>query len=162
VPIRGVRRINGWATRRRSRIEVELACLSAAALRGPPPDRALLFVNIGHRVMLDPRFDDVRAALPPHVLEITEHEPVEDYPQLLARLKPWISDGTLAGDRRRRLGLLLDGARAAALAGVREDRPHLDRRNPPQPSAAVAGVRAGGVHPGIHATSIAEGTSMTC
>jgi diguanylate cyclase (GGDEF)-like protein len=77
------------------RIDVELACLSAAALHGPPPGNALLFLNVSHRLLLDPRFDAIREALPPHVLEITEHEPIDDYESLMARVQPWLARGTL-------------------------------------------------------------------
>lgn len=76
------------------RVDVELACIAAAALHGPPPGNALLFLNVSQGVLLDPRFDAIRDQLPPHVLEITEHEPINDYPALLERVRPWTSRGT--------------------------------------------------------------------
>jgi diguanylate cyclase (GGDEF)-like protein len=142
------------------RVEVELACLSAAAIQGPPPDGALLFVNVGHTVLLDPRFDAVRAALPPHVLELTEHEPVADYDGLLERLQPWLAGGTL---------LAIDdvGAGYASMAHVLRLSPafvKIDRsliagiQHSRQQRSLVDALVA--FSRGIHATTIAEGVEV--
>jgi diguanylate cyclase (GGDEF)-like protein len=139
------------------RAEVELACLSAAATYGPPPDGALLFVNVGHNVLLDPRFDAVRASLPPHVLELTEHEPVADYDGLRARLQPWLANGTL---------LAIDdvGAGYASMAHVLRLSPafvKIDRsliagiQHSRQQRSLVDALVA--FSRGLHATTIAEG-----
>jgi EAL domain-containing protein (putative c-di-GMP-specific phosphodiesterase class I) len=139
------------------RVEVELACLQAAAAHGRPPAGALMFVNVSHRVLLDPRFEAVRRTLPPHVLELTEHEPVEDYAELIARLQPCLADGAL---------LAIDdvGSGYASMAHVMRLAPaflKIDRAliagidaNPQQRSlvaALVAFTRS------THATAIAEG-----
>lgn len=139
------------------RIEVELACLQAAAEHGRPPGGALLFVNVSPRVLLDPRFEPVRATLPAHVIELTEHEPVEDYGQLLDALAPCLADGAL---------LAIDdvGSGYASMAHVMRLAPafmKIDRAliagidsNPQQRSlvsALVAFARS------THATAIAEG-----
>jgi EAL domain-containing protein (putative c-di-GMP-specific phosphodiesterase class I)/putative methionine-R-sulfoxide reductase with GAF domain len=139
------------------KVEVELACLRAAASHGRPPGGALMFVNVSHRALLDPRFEEVRRLLPPHVLELTEHEPVEDYPQLIERLKPCLADGAL---------LAIDdvGSGYASMAHVMRLTPaflKIDRAliagidsNTQQRSlvaALVAFTR------GTHATAIAEG-----
>lgn len=139
------------------RVDVELACLAAAATYGPPPGNALLFVNVSHRVLLDPRFDAIRDALPPHVLEITEHEPVGDYPALLERVRPWLARGTfLAIDdvgagyasmtHVLRLSPSFIKIDRALIAGI--DKSHQQRS---LVAALVAFARR------IHATSIAEG-----
>jgi diguanylate cyclase (GGDEF)-like protein len=139
------------------RVDVELACLSAAAAQGPPPEGALLFVNVGHSVLLDPRFDTVRESLPPHVLELTEHEPVADYAELCSRLQPWLETGTL---------LAIDdvGAGYASMAHVLRLSPafvKIDR-------SLIAGIHHSRLQrslvealvafaQGMHATTIAEG-----
>jgi diguanylate cyclase (GGDEF)-like protein len=142
------------------RIDVELACLAAAATQGPPPDGALLFVNVGHTVLLDPRFDAIRESLPPHVLELTEHEPVDDYDGLLARLQPWFASGTM---------LAIDdvGAGYASMAHVLRLSPafvkidrsliagiHYSRQQRSLVDALIAFSR------GMHATTIAEGVEV--
>jgi EAL domain-containing protein (putative c-di-GMP-specific phosphodiesterase class I) len=76
-------------------LEAELACLSAAALCGTPPDNARLFVNVSARLLLDPRTAAVLRTLPPHVLEITEHEQITDYQPLVSRLRALTADGAL-------------------------------------------------------------------
>jgi len=139
------------------RVDVELACLAAAAAHGSPPDGALLFLNVGHTVLQDARFDAIRSALPPHVLELTEHEPVGDYTRLLARLQPWLAAGTL---------LAIDdvGAGYASMAHVLRLSPafvkidrsliagiHYSRQQRSLVDALVAFSR------GLHATTIAEG-----
>jgi len=73
-------------------VELELAAIRRAleALRQLPDD-VYLSVNASHRAAMSP---EVTAMLTPHapriVVEITEHEPVQDYPQLadaLAKLR---------------------------------------------------------------------------
>jgi EAL domain-containing protein (putative c-di-GMP-specific phosphodiesterase class I)/putative methionine-R-sulfoxide reductase with GAF domain len=77
------------------RTELELACLQAAVERGAPPGDVRLFVNLSARTLLDPRVDDILNALPPRVLEITEHEPVSDYQELRRRLQMWSAASTM-------------------------------------------------------------------
>jgi diguanylate cyclase (GGDEF)-like protein len=77
------------------RIEFELACIRTAIADGPAPDGGRLFLNTSPGLLLDPRFADLLPLLPPHVLEITEHQPVEDYGPLRDRLQSWQSTGTL-------------------------------------------------------------------
>ena len=139
------------------RVDLELACLEAAGAAGPPPEGALLFVNVSHRVLLDPRFDAARAALSPHVLELTEHEPVEDYDALLTRMRPWLAGGAL---------LAIDdvGAGYASMAHVMRLSPafvKIDRaliagidQNAQQRSLVAALVAFAG---STNATAIAEG-----
>ena len=76
------------------RTDLELAFLRAAALAGAPPWDVPLFVNVSAVTLLDPRFDGVRAELPQHVLELSEHDRVEDYAALLPRLRAWQAEGT--------------------------------------------------------------------
>ncbi|MCU1601226.1 MAG: cdpA 2 [Frankiales bacterium] len=77
------------------RDELELAFLRAAAALGPPPGGLPLFVNVSAATLLDPRFEAIRASLPAHVLELSEHDRIEDYAQLLPRLRAWQAQGTL-------------------------------------------------------------------
>ena len=77
------------------RTEVELACVRAALEAGRPPGDALLFLNVSPALLLDPRFAELVPLLPPHVLELTEHEPVADYGPLRERLSEWQDHGTL-------------------------------------------------------------------
>jgi EAL domain-containing protein (putative c-di-GMP-specific phosphodiesterase class I) len=77
------------------RVEVELACLQAAAVLGTPPGGARLFLNASAGLLLDPRLDDVLTQLPEHVLEVTEHEQIADYNKLTERLRALSSRGSL-------------------------------------------------------------------
>jgi EAL domain-containing protein (putative c-di-GMP-specific phosphodiesterase class I) len=77
------------------RIDVELACLRAGLALGPPPDGARLFLNASAGLLLDPRIDELLAAAPEHVLEITEHEQIADYGALSERLAGLARRGTL-------------------------------------------------------------------
>ncbi|HEY4332557.1 MAG TPA: EAL domain-containing protein [Ilumatobacteraceae bacterium] len=83
------------AEREGLRLELELACIAAAIAQGPAPDGARLFLNTSPGLLLDPRFAALVPRLPPHVLEITEHEPVDDYGPLRERLQTWQQTGTL-------------------------------------------------------------------
>jgi diguanylate cyclase (GGDEF)-like protein len=78
-----------------SRLDVELACLRAAVAGGPAPGQALLFLNTSPALLLDPRFEAMLGDLPPHVLEVTENERVDDYRPLRERLQSWQESGTL-------------------------------------------------------------------
>ncbi len=78
-----------------SRIELELACLRTALAEGPAPGGALLFLNTSPALLLDPRFEALLGDLPPHVLEVTENERVDDYKPLRERLQSWQASGTL-------------------------------------------------------------------
>jgi diguanylate cyclase (GGDEF)-like protein len=76
------------------RAELENACIRAAAMAGPPPDRAALFVNIGPAYLHDPGALALRQALPDRlVLELTEREAVEDYDGLRERIAAWRERG---------------------------------------------------------------------
>ena len=77
------------------RNDLELAFLRAAGEAGAPPAGVPLFVNISAATLLDPRFEAVRAGLPSHVLELSEHDRIEDYAQLLPRLRAWQAQGSL-------------------------------------------------------------------
>ena len=84
------------------RIEVELACLRAAAKLGAPPDGARLFLNASAGLLLDPRLDDLLDELPHHVLEVTEHEQIADYTRLTERLRSLSSRNLTTPPRRPR------------------------------------------------------------
>lgn len=75
-------------------IELELAFLRAAGEIGPTPGNVALFVNASAATLLDPRVELVRHALPRHVLELSERDRIEDYAQLLPRLRAWRAQGT--------------------------------------------------------------------
>jgi len=77
------------------RTELELACVEAAVSRGAPPDGSRLFVNVSAQALNDPRAGDLLGLLPPHVIEITEHEPIEDYPALRERLRMLFAENTM-------------------------------------------------------------------
>jgi EAL domain-containing protein (putative c-di-GMP-specific phosphodiesterase class I) len=77
------------------RLEFELACVVAAIEDGPAPVGGRLFLNTSPGLLLDERFAELVPRLPPHVLEITEHEPVHEYGPLLERLRVWQGTGTL-------------------------------------------------------------------
>jgi EAL domain-containing protein (putative c-di-GMP-specific phosphodiesterase class I)/putative methionine-R-sulfoxide reductase with GAF domain len=77
------------------RTEVELVCMRAALALGIPPDGARLFLNASKGLLLDGRIDEVLIALPEHVLEVTEHEQIDDYTQLAERLRGLSSRGSL-------------------------------------------------------------------
>lgn len=89
---------NVWlaaAEERGVRVEVELACLAAAAEAGPPPDDALLFVNVSPDVALRPELPELSRRLPRHVIEVTEHAEVTDYGPLVERLRALRAQGSL-------------------------------------------------------------------
>jgi diguanylate cyclase (GGDEF)-like protein len=138
-------------------IDVQLACMTAAAAYGPPPFGALLFVNASPAVLLDERFQAISSQFGPHVIEVTEHEPVQDYDALVRRLEELAIGGTL---------LAIDdvGAGYANMAHVLQLNPayikidrslvsglHQDRRRQALVGAFVAFARA------VGATTIAEG-----
>lgn len=77
------------------RVDVELACLEAAAAAGRPPDGALLFVNASPATVLDPRLREMVRRMPRCVIEITEHDAVHDYERLRAVLADLRSLGCL-------------------------------------------------------------------
>jgi len=77
------------------RIDVEIACLEAALVGGPPPGSALLFVNVSPETVLSPRFARLVERLPRHVLEITEDAAVLDYEPLRAVLRDMRAAGSL-------------------------------------------------------------------
>ncbi len=77
------------------RTEVELACLRAALSLGAPPGGARLFLNASAGLLLDSRIDELLPLLPEHVLEVTEHEQIDDYARLVDRLRALCSRGSL-------------------------------------------------------------------
>ncbi len=56
------------------RTDVELACLRAGLALGTPPGGARLFLNASAGLLLDPRLDELLAALPSTSWRVTEHE----------------------------------------------------------------------------------------
>jgi diguanylate cyclase (GGDEF)-like protein len=77
------------------RDQLELSMLAAAARLGTPPADARLFVNVSGSVLLHSAVEGHLAALPPHVLEITEHERIDDYQQVQGRLAHLRAQGSL-------------------------------------------------------------------
>lgn len=83
------------AQRHGLRHDLEVACLETAVASGPPPDGALLFVNLSASLLDDER---VRAVLEPLadrlVIELSEQEQVDDYLALATRIGTWQERGT--------------------------------------------------------------------
>ncbi|MCW2621523.1 MAG: response regulator receiver modulated diguanylate phosphodiesterase, partial [Frankiales bacterium] len=77
------------------RVDLELAFLRAAVELGTPPEGVPLFVNVSALTLLDRRFEAIHDALPEHVLEISEHDQVRDYAQVMPRLRAWRAQGVL-------------------------------------------------------------------
>lgn len=76
------------------RVELELACLEAALRLGSPPGDTLLFVNVSPRTLVDPRADELCAALAGRlVVEITERDRIDDYDALRAWRELWRPEG---------------------------------------------------------------------
>ena len=76
------------------RVDLEMACWSAVARVGAPPDDALLFVNTSPVTLVDRRLEVLRPTLPERlVLELTEQDAVHDYELLRSRLQSWSNDG---------------------------------------------------------------------
>lgn len=76
------------------RVELEVACWSAIADAGSPPDGGLLFVNTSPITLVDRRLEAVRSRLPDRlVIELTEQDAVDDYELLRNRLQHWSNDG---------------------------------------------------------------------
>lgn len=128
----------------------EVACLEAAVASGPPPEGALLFVNLSASLLDDER---VRAVLEPLadrlVIELSEQEQeqVDDY---VTRL----SNRSLAGERytdrggRHRIWIRELAPRPPGGAGVHQARPVVGPRRGSRPDPTCAdrvdrGVRAG-------------------
>jgi EAL domain-containing protein (putative c-di-GMP-specific phosphodiesterase class I)/ActR/RegA family two-component response regulator len=89
-PAHGPERWFGEAARLGLGTDLELTAIAAAIreLDALPPD-AYLSLNVSHRTAMSPRLPDVLASTPGHrlVLEITEHEPVDDYDVLIRSLR---------------------------------------------------------------------------
>ncbi len=83
------------AARHGRREELELHMLRKAAALGQPPGGGRLFVNASASTLLLADFDAVRSLLPEHVIEVTEHDPVRDYAELLPRLARFRAEGSL-------------------------------------------------------------------
>ena len=76
------------------RVDLEMACWSAIAAVGPPPEDALLFVNTSPVTLVDRRLEALKPALPHRlVLELTEQDAVGDYELLRERLQTWSNEG---------------------------------------------------------------------
>jgi len=76
------------------RHKLEMACLRAAANLGHPPGGRALFVNASPSLVADPAVLKLRDALPQRlVVELTEQEAVDDYPNLRERLGGWLASG---------------------------------------------------------------------
>ena len=76
------------------RVELEAACLRTVSGHGPPPDDALLFVNVSPALLAQPDSVALRALLPARlVLELTEREEVDDVEGLRRALEPWLRTG---------------------------------------------------------------------
>ncbi len=76
------------------RDEFELACIETIAACGPPPDDALLFVNMSASLLAHPLARNLRDHLPSRlVVELTEREAVEDYEVLRERIADWQGTG---------------------------------------------------------------------
>ena len=105
-------------------MELELTCLAAIAELGLPPDDALLFVNVGPATLLDPRMEALCGPLSDRlVVELTEHDEIDDYGALRPALERWSSRGV-------RLAVDDTGAGYSTLRHVLELAPHflkLDR-----------------------------------
>jgi EAL domain-containing protein (putative c-di-GMP-specific phosphodiesterase class I)/putative methionine-R-sulfoxide reductase with GAF domain len=143
------------------RTEFELACLQAACDRGSPPEDVRLFVNLSPRTLLDPRLDDILSALPPRVIEITEHEPILDYQEVRGRLQTWSAASTM---------LAIDdvGAGYSSMSHVLQLHPHfikIDRslvhraHRDPNKLAVLRGLVGFARQCGI--TSLAEGVETS-
>ncbi len=104
--------------------QLELTCLSAIAALGLPPDDSLLFVNISASTLVDERVHALCAPLAARlVVELTEHEHVEDYERLRPSIARWSALGV-------RLAVDDTGAGYSSLRHVLELSPHflkLDR-----------------------------------
>jgi len=73
------------------RPRLELAFLESAALLGPPPGDAWLFVNLSPMALAEPALLRLRSRLPDRlVVEITEQAAVDDYAALKEQLEPWV------------------------------------------------------------------------
>lgn len=77
------------------RDEVELACIEAAFAAGPPPDGALLFLNVSPDVALHPHLPGLVNPRTRTVIEVTEHVAVDDYAPLLTALGSLRAHGAL-------------------------------------------------------------------
>jgi EAL domain-containing protein (putative c-di-GMP-specific phosphodiesterase class I)/GGDEF domain-containing protein/putative methionine-R-sulfoxide reductase with GAF domain len=76
------------------REDLEVACWSAIAAAGSPPDGRLLFVNISPGALRHPGLFMLADQLPSRlVIEITEQTDISDYAALRAQLAPWIARG---------------------------------------------------------------------
>lgn len=105
-------------------MELELTCLTAIAELGLPPGDSLLFVNVSPATLLHPRMAELCGPLADRlVMELTEHDEIEDYGALRPALERWSSRGV-------RLAVDDTGAGYSTLRHVLELAPHflkLDR-----------------------------------
>ena len=73
---------------------LELMCLKAAAAAGAPPNDSLLFVNVSPQWLADPANLAARDWLPDRlVLELSEHDAVEEYEALRDAMLRWKAVG---------------------------------------------------------------------
>src|SRR5690349_9118 len=75
---------------------LELACWSAIAAAGAPPDGGLLWVNLSPESLGHPGLLEIAGRLPSRlVIELTEQDTVLNNALLRERLRPWIARGAL-------------------------------------------------------------------
>src|SRR5262245_9658935 len=78
------------------RDDLELACWSAIAAAGAPPEGRLLWVNLSPEALAHPGLLKLAGRLPARlVIELTEQDTVLNNGLLRERLRPWIARGAL-------------------------------------------------------------------
>src|SRR4051794_38674749 len=78
------------------RDELEVACWSAIAAAGVPPEGRMLWVNLSPEALGHPGLLEVAGRLPSRlVIELTEQDAVLNHTHLRERLRPWIERGAL-------------------------------------------------------------------
>jgi EAL domain-containing protein (putative c-di-GMP-specific phosphodiesterase class I) len=78
------------------RDDLEVACWSAIAAAGVPPEGRMLWVNLSPEALAHPGLLEVAGRLPARlVIELTEQDAVLNHGLLRERLRPWIARGAL-------------------------------------------------------------------
>jgi EAL domain-containing protein (putative c-di-GMP-specific phosphodiesterase class I) len=84
------------AARSGLRDDLEVACWSAIASAGVPPEGRMLWVNLSPEALAHPGLLEVAGRLPERlVIELTEQDAVLNHALLRERLRPWIARGAL-------------------------------------------------------------------
>jgi EAL domain-containing protein (putative c-di-GMP-specific phosphodiesterase class I) len=84
------------AARSGLRDDLEVACWSAIAGAGVPPEGRMLWVNLSPEALAHPGLLEVAGRLPERlVIELTEQDAVLNHALLRERLRPWIARGAL-------------------------------------------------------------------